>query len=185
MSVDNTRLIAAIDRNFAEINNAILKLKAYNSLCASKFSHAGMSFFFIAHQALFNDMIANAIRVLDKHKDAASLWYIIKCNEAVSKKIANQLDINVENILLLSKKLRHIREKTHFHIDKDSVVQPKSVWKTADISGSEFVKLLDDVANYLAHIKKEMFGGELLVVTKYDALDVKQIVSAYEKWRDC
>lgn len=89
MSIDNTRLIAAIDRNFAEINNAILKLKAYNSLCASNFSHAGMSFFFIAHQALFNDMIANAIRVLDKHKDAASLWYIIKCNEAVSKKIVS------------------------------------------------------------------------------------------------
>jgi hypothetical protein len=74
-----------------------------------------------------------------------------------------------------------VREKTHFHIDRDAVAKPSDVWQTAGISGDEFISALRGVASVVSHFKVELFGGEPLEVTKYDGSDVHRIVEAYEK----
>ncbi len=50
----------------------------------------------IAAQALYNDLIAHAIRVLDEHRDATSFWYIVKCNESVARRAAQDSDLDLE-----------------------------------------------------------------------------------------
>ena len=179
MKPNKARILAAINRNFAEANNAILKLTACNNLNNAGFSCTGMSFFVIADQALYNDMVASAIRIFDDHKEAASLWYIIRCNEAAAQKAAKACNVDIDELRKIVPKLRRIRDKTHFHIDKRTVENPSQVWGDADISGEEFTKALHAAALLLAKIKQDVYGEELDQLTPYDGSDVKQIIAVY------
>lgn len=180
MSHDNTRLHAAVRRTFAEANNAILKLVAYNALCAADITYAGMSFFVVASQALHNDMIAHAMRALDEHRDAASFWYVKRCNEQVTAAAASAAGVDLSALESTSAKLRHIREKTHFHVDRQAVLDPSQVWQAAGVTGDEFNDSLHAVASVMSGVEVHLFGGEPLVVTEYDGSDVERIVKAYE-----
>lgn len=179
MRPDHARILAAINRNFAEANNAILKLTAHDSLKKVGFTYSGMNFFAIADQALFNDMIASAIRIFDEHKEAGSIWYVIRCHEAATHRAAKICGIDMHEMRSIVPKLRHVRDKTHFHIDKRTVENPSLVWRHADISGEEFIKALRDAARLLAKVKQDVYGGELDELTPYDGSDVRQIIDAY------
>ena len=177
---DTTTLEAAIERNIAELNNAILKLTARDELVKQKLTYARMSFFVVAEHALYNDMLAHAIRVLDEHRDAMSFWYVLRSNEAAVKKSANIAGLDLDKLKILSGKLRLVREKTQFHIDRKAVRNPKSVWQEADITGIVFAEALRAMAATLGHTRQQLFGGELAQVTEYDGSDVSKIVKAYE-----
>ena len=177
---DSSTLQAALKRTHAELNNAILKLTAHDQLMRQQITYARMSFFVIAAQALYNDLIAHAIRVLDEHRDATSFWYIVKCSESVARRAAQDSHLDLEALKTLSSKLRHVREKTHFHIDKKSIKDSRSVWKDADIKGSDLAHALRAMAATAARIKMELFGGDLDEVTEYDGSDIEKIVKAFE-----
>jgi hypothetical protein len=184
MKDKGNRLKAALKRTSAELNNAILKRTAYNQLCKAGFTYTGTSFFEITGQALFNDMMAGAIRVFDDHKDVTSIWYIIRCNEGAAKKAAAACGISIASLRAIVPKLRQIRDKTHFHIDREAVEAPQEVWKRAGISGNELTDALYGAATLIAHIKREIYGGELEKPTPYDGSDVHEIVKAYMAFRD-
>lgn len=179
MRPHNARILAAINRNFAEANDAILKLTAHDSLHRAGFSPTGVSFLAIADQALFNDMIASAIRIFDEHKEAGSLWYIIRCHEAVALAAARSCAIDMDEMRTIVPKLRHVRDKTHFHIDKRNVENPALVWSHADISIDEFTKALRNAAALLAKIKQDIYGGKMDVLTWYDGSDVRRMVDGF------
>jgi hypothetical protein len=126
VSHDHTRLRAAIERIFAEANNTILKLVAYNALCRADFTYTRMSFFVVAAHALHNDMVAHAIRTLDEHPDAASFWYVKRCNAQAIDAAARTAEVDLTALQATSAKLRHIRDQTHFHIDRVAVANPAS-----------------------------------------------------------
>lgn len=177
---DSSTLQAAIRRNFSELNKAILKLTAHDRLIRQNITYRRISFFVLAEQALYNDILAHAMRVLDEHRDAMSFWYVLRCNEAAIKKAARAAELDLGELRVLSEKLRLIREKTQFHIDRRSVTAPEAVWTEADILGSVFSKALEGTAATLARTKKDLFGGELETVTEYDGSDVARIIKAYE-----
>ena len=179
MRPHNARILAAINRNFAEANDAILKLTAHDSLHRAGFNPTGVSFLAIADQALFNDMIAGAIRIFDEHKEAGSLWYIIRCHEAVAHAAARSCGIDMDEMRTIVPKLRHVRDKTHFHIDKRNVENPALVWSHADISIDEFTKALRNAAVLLAKIKQDIYGGKMDVLTPYEGSDVRRMVDAF------
>lgn len=181
MSHDNTRLLAAIERTFAEVNNGILKLVAYNAVCRADITYTRMSFFVVASHALHNDMVAHAIRALDEHRDAGSFWYVKRCNEAATSAAAGVAGVDLAALQFTSTKLRHIRDKTHFHVDRESVPNPAHVWQTAGLTGDEFNSALRAVASVMSGVKVKVFGGEPLDVAEYDGSDVQRIVKAYEK----
>jgi hypothetical protein len=174
----HARVLAAIDRNFAEADDALLKLTAYAHLNAAEIEHAGMMFFVLARQALFNDMIAGAIRIFDDHKEAGSLWYIIRCHEAAVQGVAQDCGVDLEELKAMVPKLRHIRDKTHFHIDRRTLEDPSSVWRQAGISLEEFTRALHNVATLLASLKQTVYQGKRNALTCYDGADVKLIVAA-------
>ena len=179
MKPDEARVLAALNRNFSEADHAILKLTAYNSLKRCVASSAGTRFFTIAEQTLYNDMIAGAIRIFDDHKEAGSLWYIIRCFRNVAQNIAMTCGIDMDALRKIVPKLRHIRDKTHFHIDRRTVAEPDLVWTNAGLGYDELTNALHDAATLLTKIKQEVYGGEMNRLTPYDGSDVKQIVEAY------
>lgn len=181
MSHDHSRLLAAIERTFAEVNNAILKLVAYNAVCREEITYARMSFFVVASHALHNDMLAHAMRALDEHRDAAAFWYVKRCNGQATSAAARAAGVDLAVLQSTSTKLRHIREKTHFHIDRETVKNPAHVWRAVGITGDEFSNAIHSVASVMSGVKAEVFGGALLEVTEYDGSDVQRLVQAYEK----
>jgi hypothetical protein len=180
MKTDPTRLLAAINRNFAETNNALLKITAHDTLSRTEITYARMSFFLVAMDALVNDAIAHAIRVLDEHRDAASFWYVVKCDEALLIKSAARAGLDLSHLQETSRKLRKVREKTHFHIDREAVIDPSQVWRDAEINGAALITTLRDIAHTLAYAKFDLIGGPLETVTEYDGSDIPRIILAYE-----
>lgn len=178
---DPIRLLSAIQRNFDEISDALLKITAHDQLCRTEISYCGPSFLLIAMDALVNDAFAHAIRVLDKHKDAASFWYILKCEEKAVRKAAKSAGVDIQQLEELSEKLRMVRTKTHFHIDREAVVDPEAAWKEANLAGSTLTTQLKGLADTLARTKQALIGGELSRITPYDGSDVPKIISAYEQ----
>jgi hypothetical protein len=178
---DPTRLLSAIERNFAEISNALLKITAHDQLCRTEITYCGPSFFLIAMDALVNDAFAHAIRVLDKHENAASFWYVLNCEEQVVRMAAQEAGVDVDQLHELSSKLKMVRDRTHFHIDRRTVVDPMAVWKEANIAGNTLMNHLKGMADTLAQTKQALIGGELSSITPYDGSDVPMIVSAYEQ----
>jgi|GEM_PF-1082867 len=178
MRPHNARITAAITRNFAEANEALLKLTAYDKLNGTGFNRHAASFFSIAEKALFSDMIAGAIRIFDDHKEAGSLWYIIRCHEAAAHRAARACGIDMDELRRIVPKLRHIRDKTHFHIDKRTVEDPAMVWSDTNLSRGELTKALPNAAVLLANIRNHVYGENGDALTRYDGADVSMIVDA-------
>ena len=179
-SHDLSTLHGALGRSLAELNNAVLKVTAHDVLVRQHITYIRMSFFVIAAQALHNDMLAHAIKVFDEHRDAMSFWYIMRSNEGVMRRAAANVGLNVEELRSLSTKLRLIRTKTHFHIDRKSITDAASVWSEADIDGQALVDALRASAKMLALVKQDLFGGELETLTEYDGSDIPKIINAFE-----
>jgi hypothetical protein len=181
MTHSHSRIKAAVKRTFAEVNNAMLKLTAHNALCREDIAYTRMSFFVVAQHALHNDMVAHAIRVMDEHRDVSAFWYIHKCQSSAVEAAVIGAGSSLETLRKTSEKLRHIREKTHFHIDRTAVQSPASVWQSAGVTGDEFSSTLSVVAHAVSEVNVKILGGEPLLATEYDGSDIHRIVKAFEK----
>lgn len=92
----------------------------------------GIDFIRLSYWALFNDCFAHAMRVFDQHPDTASFWYLRRCEQGEVDKAATAVGLQIAELKSLSSSLKLVRDKTHFHIDKKTVFDPKVVWQQAD-----------------------------------------------------
>src|SRR3990170_3943715 len=126
----------ALRRNLHEVGRAILERRALVGMEAAD-SHHTVDFFRLAYDALFNDMIAHAIKVFDRHKDSTAFWYIYRFSEEEINKYIKKKGFDLNNLDIVADKLKIIRDKTHFHIDRIGVLRPEDVWKSANLTGAE------------------------------------------------
>ena len=181
MELDWERYDAALERNIAETSNAILKRRALIGLHSADSSHHGpLDFFEIAAHALYNDLIAHAARVFDRHPDVASFWYVVRCDEASARAQASALGVDLDELGVLADKLKGVRDKTLFHIDKKAVANPKLVWASAEIKGAALGSALDGAFPVLAglYFKRR---GVMKTVPDYDGSDAAKIIRAYKQ----
>jgi hypothetical protein len=175
--VDTSRYEAAVDRNLAEIQRALLNLELLKAMEA----HGGISSNEAkgTYFALFNDYLSHCIKVLEDRGGAASFWYIYRTNQGPLDKAAKELNIDVAELQGMSEKLKHVRDKTHFHIDRDGVLDPKVIWRDADING----KALADVAVRtwaLLNAAKLLLGHDRLELPKVDAAKVTRATAVLD-----
>jgi len=163
-------------RNLHELKFLLSKRNAVNTL-VSENPEFGLSFFRYAYYSLKNDLIAHGIKVLDKHKDSASFWYIYHCKKDEIDKYLADKNFSIDKVEELSQKLKTVRDKTHFHIDEDGVFDPNKIWESEGITGNEFNlvfeflwKLVNNL--YISHFS-EPFRDYI-----YEGKDIKRIVVA-------
>ena len=178
MEICWVRYDAALERNLAETSNAILKRRALIGLHSADSSH-GLDFFRVAAHALYNDLTAHAARVFDRHPDAASFWYVIRCDEATARAQASTLGVDLDALGVLADKLKGIRDKTLFHIDKKAVENPKLVWSSAEIKGGVLGSGLDEAFRVLAGLYLKR-SGVARTIPDYDGSDAPIIIRAYK-----
>lgn len=167
----------ALVRNLNEVGFAIFKRKALEGLEAADPLLVGVDFFRLAYFALYNDMIAHAIKVLDKDSKSASFWYIYRSQTNEVESYAKKKGHDLASLKALVAPLKSIRNKTHFHIDKGAVVDPKSVWQSADIARNQLSQALDTILAILQHLHESRFGKKF-PLQEYDGTDATKVVEA-------
>jgi hypothetical protein len=178
VEVDLSRFRVAVSRNTAEAHNAILKRRALMGLHSANSAHS-LDFFVIAAQSLFNDVVAHAMRLFDRSSQSASFWYVTRCDIKTYEASANARGISTEKLVDLAARFKGIRDQTHFHIDRDAVFDPKSVWSAAGITGDELRWALESAYAILSDIQFAL-SGERPSLPDYDGSDAPKIIRAYK-----
>ncbi|MEK6582261.1 MAG: hypothetical protein AABZ25_07730, partial [Nitrospirota bacterium] len=86
-----------------------------------------------------------------------------------------RIDITLSSIYDFAEKLKQVRDKTHFHIDKKGVKNPAGIWKSADISYNELKANIDAVYKILNYLHVNEFEFDFLI-PKID--DLQYIIKA-------
>jgi hypothetical protein len=175
------KVSSAITINFALINNANLKLIAYNKLFKHAIKYQIMSFFVIAQQSIYNYLISNITMATDKHRDAASFWYIQKMNPLEFDSTFSDQGHSVVYIDEIFRKLKTIRDKIHFHTDISSLADARFSWQCALLNGKEVKDLISILADVLMLLEQNICNKSTLTLTKYEGSDIDKIICAYEK----
>lgn len=173
------RLESALRHALMELNNCILKRRAFNKLVLLKTYHS-LDFFRVAAAALQNDLYADAHRALETHQDSASFWYILNIAPNLIKQAAEQSGISIEEIKRLSEKLKPIRDQVHAHVDRSALDNPDKPWKEAEITGNEFIWLTESAHEVLRKAFLKLTGKDSPVPDYYGD-DIESIIRAYQK----
>jgi hypothetical protein len=168
------RFFPALFRNLNELRTSILKRRALIGLESARSKH-GLDFFTLAYKALFNDMIAHAIKVLDKNPKSATFWYINNCDPKTVLSIVKDKSYVLNFFEVVAEKLKIIQDETHFHIDKKGVLYSKSVWKKADLKENDFGKVLEELFDILKHLYKSYLGKEF-PLPEHNGSDATQLI---------
>lgn len=180
----NERYFKAIRRNLFEVAHALLERKVLIPIENYNKKHGvyGENFFSISYRALFNDMIAHSIKVLDENRKSATFWYIFKVDMAKIKKLSSYTEEKTELLRELTSKFKIIRDKTHFHIDKKGVLGPALIWKNAGVKGKDLGEALKYLWNLLNELHQVVFNENFPhQIDFYDAKDVLKILGLSRK----
>ena len=149
-STSQDRYRKALFRNLNEIARAILERRAIVGLVGAEV--CGMDFIRLSYDGLRYDMVAHAIKVLEDGEDVRSFWYLKRQRESEVKAFARSNGIDLRDLETASAGLKHIRDKTHFHIDKKSVGRPGKIWEEANVTGNEFHAVLRNTFAIMDHL---------------------------------
>jgi len=173
-----SRYSKAIERNLAEMQRAILNRTTLLGIERSKGVRA--LFLQVVYFALFNDYVAHCIKVFEQSKKAASFWYIYRTDQKIVDAFAKKEKINLDALEGVSKKLRHIRDKTHFHIDAEGVLDTKAIWREAGLTGKQLSKAVDDTWAILVHLQQQLSLPAITTPAYYKVAHVHERVVAIE-----
>lgn len=168
-----------LKRLLHELRYTLSERNALNEL-ARVAPRTSWGFFSYAYIALYNDLFSHAIKILDRNKDSATFWHIHKNNKNDVETTLKLNGLDVVDVESLTNKLKVIRDKTHFHIDKKSIFSPKDVWKEADISGNEFNKVFDKLWLVLNSLHQQHFG-EQFTQPIYQAKEIESLITMAKK----
>lgn len=177
--MERDRYKRSIKRNLYEVRDLLSMRNAINALVNAQ-PDFGNSFFRYAYMALFNDMMTHAMRILDRHRDTTSLWYLIRCNESQVHSALKAAELPKEWITDLAEKLKQVRDKTHFHIDRNDVFAPDDVWSRANITGDDLNRVFDRLWDALNRLYKTVNERDFRQFI-YQGGDVKVIIEASHK----
>ena len=173
--MDNKTYRAALQRNLNELVIAELEFDAYYEISNTVLLNFPDSFFWLAQTALFNDMVAHMIKVLDQNSQSATFWYIFRYKSKETKEFIKKERIDFMEIYDVAEKLKVVRDKTHFHIDKNSVRDPKMIWSTADLTYDSLQRNMESVYKVLNHLYTKEFDSQF---PKPEIDDLQYIIKA-------
>jgi hypothetical protein len=179
MRNEHPKLRSALKKVLLELNNCILKRRAYNKFISLNTAHS-LDFFRICAYALQNDLYAGAHRAFDTHKDATSFWYIKNVAPKEFAKAASESGIEIKDLEDLGEKLKPIRDRVHFHVDRRDLMEPTKAWEDANLTGNEFISLTENAHEILRIMYLDLTGQDR-AIPEYFGDDIEKIITAYRE----
>lgn len=182
--MDETLQNAAVRRCASELSRAIWYAAAVRSLQDADRDDTA-NFIRLAEIAMGDQMIAHAVKVLsidvrNGRGEVAGLWSLCKCWKEKVEEICKGHYIDLDHIRRVGDKLYHIRNKTHFHLDRNGVISSKTVWKDANIKSHEFDKALSQ-SYVIIYELYNAITGIIYQTWEYDGSDAKIIAQHANK----
>ncbi len=180
----NETLKNAIYQNLNEVAEALFYLNALVGMSEAKTENE-ILFLTLASDALKNDTISHLMRVLDRTKKTASFWYIYKNEkETVDEIVCNEtVDISMLEKLSSQDRLYHIRNKSHFHLDKHYTYNQGNAWEEANISSGEIKVALELLLKILSILFKKYSDIDFPDIN-YNGADAAAVVDVANKHRE-
>lgn len=176
---NNNRYKRAISRNLFELGRLFSYRTAINELIRVS-PTTNWSFFSYAYLAMYEAVFFHAMKILDEHREAVSFWYIWRCNQGAAEKYLSKCNLTYDEIKNLSGKLKLVRNKTHFHNDRNEIFNPNDVWTKADIVFNFFNKVMDNISEVLRMLYSDQFG-EQYHMSIYNGKDIENILQAVQE----
>ena len=166
----------ALERNRYKLAFAIANTSIVSAMGRSKTAHS-FDFFRLAMMALHYDRVARAAKVFDRTRGVAGYFYLVKRKpdalKGTSATDLAQLEVVADGI-------KHIRNKTHFHLDQVGVLNPAAVWRKANITESQFRSALVTAAAVLDQMYRAEFGYAF-APPEFDTQNVRKIMRLAEE----
>lgn len=169
------RYVRALRRNLFELRYALSERNLINEVVAVA-PETSWSFFSYAYVAMTNDMFSHAMKALDTHKDAVSFWFLYRCKKEEVDDCLNDIGLSFIELEKMTADLKYVRDKTHFHIDRNGVFDPRKVWEKAGITGDFFNKVIEGLWEILNRLH-ESEHGKRFDQPIYEADDVRKILN--------
>jgi hypothetical protein len=158
----------AVVRCADEMGRSLLYLRAIRGLVDAETYHA-IDFIRLAYWALYDQMLTHVIRVLDDREEAG-FWFLTKGNAATVEALCSEHGLSLAPVEVVQHKLKKIRDKTHLHLDKQGVLDPKQVWRAADLSYGELESAMETAFRLLALLHQKLRGA-VYELPEYDGAD--------------
>lgn len=162
---------SAVKRCANEIGKAILYRRALHGLSKAE-CYSSIDFMRLAQWAMFDQMFAHAIKVIDNREKCGLFFLLRTCTRDQSS-----IESRLKNINEIEPKLRLIRDKTHFHLDQKGVRNPSEIWKHAGISGTLFGAAIDDAFSIISDLHLALLGAKF-ELPQYDGTDATRVAEA-------
>ena len=180
--MDNKILKNAVYQNLNEVSDALFYLYALVGMSVAN-KENNILFFELASIALKNDMMSRLIKVLDKTKNTGSFWYIYKKEKNdIDKLVAlKSIDIKVIKDLCNDNRLYKLRNKSHFHLDKNYTFNQADSWEEANILSRE-IKIALESLHCILRFLFEKYEGEPFPIIDYDGSDATEVVNVANRY---
>lgn len=169
--VESARYRNAIKRNLAELQWAILSRTTLVGI--ERIGRVHSLFLHTVYTGLFNDYVSHCIKVFERSSRATSFWYIYRTNKKPIDAFARANNIDIGTLESVTQRLKLIRNKTHFHIDADGVLDTKAIWRQANLAGKELGLAVDAAWQVLKHLQ-ETLGLSDVSLPAYTIADAKR-----------
>jgi len=178
--LDEKKYREALQRNYSEVTFAHHEYFAYTKMWQDSPTIYPNEFLGLCSMALFNDMVAHLIKVLERGGKALTFWNIRRRNSKQIDEILKKSGCDLSFLKHMSKKLRYIRNRTHFHIDRENVSSPKDVWKKASLKESDIEKTIVLLLEIFGCLYREQVSTSEPFLS-YDGKDAPKIIRIVQK----
>ena len=162
---DKKEYLYGLVRNYYEIISAYNSLKAYNDLDESfnKISVYPNEFLAQCYFALFDNCISHTIKVLVHNSKSYTFQNIMKRNKQKVHALLLKNQITIKFYREMQKKLKQLRTKQLFHIDKNYLDDSNKIWQEVEITGDDLKTLIYGIYNVI----KTLYLDEISQYPKY------------------
>jgi hypothetical protein len=126
------RYECALRRNLAELQKALLIRETLVGI--EKHRYISTVFVRVVQDALQNDYVSHAIKVLDRNSKSSTFWYIYRTDPTKIDNCALESGYSIARLESVAEKLKTIRDGTHFHIDSFGVLDTRTIWHAAGLT---------------------------------------------------
>ncbi len=167
----------ALERCLNEVGIGLLEARMTRAFRDTDTVH-GWDFFRLSSMAIFNDMVAHAMKVLEEGPKVRGFWYLLKHCGADMEEIANEKGHDLTKLSKLWNRLKRIRNQTHFHLGSAGVADPKKIWHEADVTFNELFAGLQAVFDILDGLHERYHGERFEYLPSYQGEDIETLLEA-------
>ena len=168
-----------LTRNYYEIIIAYNSLNAYNDLVESfnRITVYPNEFIGQCYFALYDNCISHTIKVIVHNSKSYTFQNIMKRNKQKVQSLLTKNQITIKFYREMQKKLKQLRTKQFFHIDREYLEDSNKIWAEIDIKEDELNNLIKGVYNVL----KTLYLDEISRYPKYTEYNDNSILEFIEK----